>query len=223
MAHMLTAHSLIIPYQDSLAVELETLMWYLHLVIHGYHECVLCGTRRNTLEAVQQHMTAKGHCRFDISGEVADFYELSQSESHVLSGDLTRPDETSLRLPSGKLLTHRSQAHLSPRPLSSRRPSADQTPPLSTSHETPLRSDTLQRKDRRLGGLALQLSRLSTNDRTSLAHLPVPEQRSALATRKKQLDKAQRLERRAQLHVDRLGNKTLMGHFKPDVPGRQNG
>ena len=110
VAHMATTHSFIIPYQDFLAVDLETLVWYLHLVIYGYFECILCSTRRDSLEAVQQHMMAKGHCRFDISPDTEEFYEIPASVNHDLS-NLARRDEASLRLPSGKLLGHRSQGN----------------------------------------------------------------------------------------------------------------
>lgn len=114
MAHMRLAHGLMIPATDRLAVDLETLFSYLHLVVSGYNECLCCGTQRNTTEAVQQRkrtlfqtpalcvvlvlltgfpdMMDKGHCRFDIAdgSEYADFYDSStdsEAESDVEGAD----------------------------------------------------------------------------------------------------------------------------------------
>ncbi|GAP93396.2 putative pre-60S factor [Rosellinia necatrix] len=81
VAHMQKSHGLFIPHQESLAVDLETLFKYLHLVIFGYRECIHCGTERATVQGVQQHMTGKGHCRFDVSepdSEFAEFYDFSE-------------------------------------------------------------------------------------------------------------------------------------------------
>jgi len=71
--------------------------------------------------------------------------------------------------------------------------------------------------------LAARLSQLSVRDQNTLALLPSHEIRSVLATKRKQLDQARRDETKARRRVERLGNKTLMKHFKPDVPGRSNG
>ncbi|KAK5994829.1 Core trichothecene cluster (CTC) protein 15 [Cladobotryum mycophilum] len=219
--HMLKSHSFIIPHRDNLQVDVETLVWYLHLVIHGYHECILCGSRRSSVEAARQHMLGKGHCRFEMNSEIAEFYDFSTAESHV--DQLVQPDEASLRLPSGKLLTHRSHAHQSGRPQASRRSTdstqqfLDDAAQAQASASDPL-STALSRKDQRDGAVAVQLSQLSRNDQRGLMHLSIPEQRSVLAIRKKQLDNAQREERRMRGKVERLGNKVLMKHYKMDAP-----
>lgn len=134
-------HSLFIPAAIdngslALAVDLETLVRYMHLVVHTYHECLLCHTQRQTAHAVQQHMTGKGHCRVDLEdggSEFRDFYERprgveaegeggssgeetlgSEDEADVeeatLAGDAAplRLREGSLLLSSGKVLSHRS-------------------------------------------------------------------------------------------------------------------
>ncbi|OAQ83749.1 c2h2 finger domain-containing protein [Purpureocillium lilacinum] len=224
VAHMNSVHSFIVPYQDCLAVDLETLIWYLHLVIYGYRECILCSTRRSTIEGIQQHMTAKGHCRFDISAGTEDFYELPESQYENLAGR-ARPDEASLRLPSGKLLSHRT---LREAPVRSR--PAQQAP-----SDRPGNAQIGSVQSRRIGQeiatrdgsdsaiLAARLSQLSVRDQNTLALLPSHEIRSVLATKRKQLDQARRDETKARRRVERLGNKTLMKHFKPDVPGRSNG
>ena len=230
ITHMSTVHGFRIPYESSLTVDKGTLLWYLHLVINGYNECIFCAKKRRSSEAIQQHMLAKGHCRFDVAGEYADFYNLTSSEIQD-SSNLVQPEEGSLRLPSGKLLSHRSHAQqASSRPHTTRQTS-DQ-PQQQQVHgpavnpagaSTSPDSTAMEARNQKLEGLALQLSRLSANDRNSLMHLPVSEQRSALVVRRKQIDKAQREEIRARRRVETLGNKTLMKHFKIDVPGRSNG
>lgn len=135
---MSRSHSLFIPTAIdngslALAVDLETLVRYMHLVIHTYHECLLCHTQRQSARAVQQHMTGKGHCRIDLEdggSEFRDFYESPKgaegeggssgaemsgsedddAEQASMPGDAAplRLREGSLLLSSGKLLSHRS-------------------------------------------------------------------------------------------------------------------
>ncbi|KKY37747.1 putative pre-60s factor [Diaporthe ampelina] len=129
LCHMSRSHSLFIPAAIdkgslTLAVDLETLARYMHLVIHTYHECLFCHTQRQSARAVQQHMTGKGHCRVDLEddgSEFRDFYEspgggegegdsfgveMPGSEDEDAAPLLLR--EGSLLLSSGKLLSHRS-------------------------------------------------------------------------------------------------------------------
>ncbi|KAJ8129856.1 hypothetical protein O1611_g3776 [Lasiodiplodia mahajangana] len=127
VTHMQKSHGLFIPHQQHLVVDLENLFKYLHLVIFGYRECIHCGTERATVQAVQQHMTSKGHCKFDISeqdSEFAEFYDFSEPEEDKESdveGDGNERDqkgaptnsnrnpllayEDSIRLPSGKIIS----------------------------------------------------------------------------------------------------------------------
>jgi pre-60S factor REI1 len=137
--HMRKSHGLFVPHEQRLAVDLETLFKYLHLVIFGYRECLHCGTERTTVQAVQQHMTGKGHCRFDISeedSEFAEFYDFSSAEEDedidedgdeddeddidgrrreekATSSSSRKPvlaDEDSIRLPSGKIISRHSSS-----------------------------------------------------------------------------------------------------------------
>ncbi|KAK8034112.1 C2H2 zinc finger transcription factor [Apiospora rasikravindrae] len=129
VAHMQTSHGLFVPYQGSLIVDLETLFKYLHLVISEYRECIHCGTTRATVQAVQQHMTGKGHCRLDVSqdSEFAEFYDFSDSEEEEEEEDAeeehqeessatassshlkpTLANEDSIRLPSGRIISRQS-------------------------------------------------------------------------------------------------------------------
>lgn len=124
---MQKSHGLFIPHQQHLAVDLETLVEYLHLVIFGYKECIQCGTERATVQAVKQHMIGKGHCRFDISeedSEFAEFYDFEDSaESEIdeetnqetATGSNQKPptiltDEDSIHLPSGKTISKKLSA-----------------------------------------------------------------------------------------------------------------
>lgn len=136
VVHMRKSHGLFIPHQQHLAVDLETLFRYLHLIIFGYRECIKCGTERATVQAVQQHMTGKGHCNFDTSeedSEFADFYDFSESKNATDSevegdDDEAHQEETaasssqkpqpagqdSIRLPSGKIISRQSSTQAGP-------------------------------------------------------------------------------------------------------------
>lgn len=148
LAHMHTRHGLFLPPSindgaRALAVDAETLVRYLHLVVFGYRECLLCRTVRRDWHAVQQHMMGRGHCRIDLEdegSEYLDFYEdVDVEEKYEEDGEEsagvrspsparekmplgTMDDGSSLRLASGKTLSHRT-APLPARP--GRRPLAE--------------------------------------------------------------------------------------------------
>ncbi|EQB49657.1 hypothetical protein CGLO_10983 [Colletotrichum gloeosporioides Cg-14] len=115
--HMLKRHGMIIPHLESLIVDLETLVKYLHLVIYEYTECLYCGSIQNTPQAAQQHMTGKGHCKIDAEKENSEFKDFYDFEYNVDSdgsrfGDSGRADfvgveDETRRLPSGKTVSHR--------------------------------------------------------------------------------------------------------------------
>ena len=220
MIHMASTHSFIIPYQDSLVVELQTLVWYFHFVIYGYHECIQCSTRRSCLEAVQQHMLGKGHCRFDLSEELAEFYDLSRLDKRAPVAD---DDDSTVRLASGLIVSQRGSQKASCRP----RGTINSTNSESSSNELALRnspeSQQLTKSERRLASVQKDLTQLNVRDRMALAHLPAHEQRAALVVRRKQADNAMRTERRGRLAQEKKGNKTLQEHFRADGPARKNG
>jgi pre-60S factor REI1 len=262
--HMQASHGLFIPDRAHLIVELKTLIEYIHLVIFGYNECICCGTQRNSAQAAQQHMVGKGHCRIDIAdeeSEFADFYDFSEAEEESQDesdedagsdatgskrdkklGKSVRPDENSIRLPSGKIISKSSslQPHAQ-RPKTRSRSAEPQSHIEDAEAVTATRADqarsstslitraskggvALTKSERQENAFATQLARLSVNDRNSLAHLPASEQRAILATQQKQAEKTSRAQRRYQSRVEGLGNKTLMMHFRPDNPGgRANG
>ncbi|KAI2785047.1 C2H2 type zinc-finger-domain-containing protein [Daldinia loculata] len=126
MTHMAAAHGFNVSFQEFLAVDLETVVEYLHFVIFGYRECICCGTRRSTVEGIQQHMVAKGHCRFDISIETEEFYEMPQSENAVTE-QAQHDGSIPMRLPSGKLISHRKNPE-NQDPQAKPRPARRETP-----------------------------------------------------------------------------------------------
>ncbi|KAM0213085.1 hypothetical protein ACHAPQ_011165 [Fusarium lateritium] len=217
--HMESSHSLRIPYQEHLIVDLETVIWYLHFVIFTYHECIYCGTRSRTVEGIQQHMVGKGHCRVELSDEILEFYDL-EGLGNYGTKTAVAVDSDSLRLSSGKILSNRTAPSAKPR---------RQSPPQSENQDSQASiaydgaSNALTTKDRKDAALASQLARLSVKDQQSLIHMPSSEQRSFLLQRKKELEAVQRTERKMRLKTERLNNKTMMKTFKNDVPGRSNG
>lgn len=253
LIHMQKKHGLFLPEPSRLLVQIETLINYCHLVISGYYECLYCGTQRNSAEGAQQHMIAKGHCKIDISNEASefrDFYDFTSNHEDRSDDDserepktcaptsLVQPTDTSLRLPSGKILSHRS----APKPQPGRRRGqtghkTEYKPgPSLEGSQLPLaqpRHDhdgvgggartALIRAEKRDIGSASHLASLRASDRSSLLHLPSSQQRALLATQKKQIESARKAERHMQSRVERMGNKTLMKHFVPDTPGRSNG
>lgn len=208
ISHMSKNHSFIIPYREALAVDVETVVAYLHLVVYGYRECILCGIRRGTLEAVQQHMTAKGHCRLDINSETTEFYKSLLESLDGLSG-LVRPDDGSPRLPSGKRLSYRHRRNDTTHRSTRRAFDEDEGEPKS--RPQPSNTDTtLTRVEHDPLAPSMQLVQLSRGDQRSLAHLPSHEVRALLSASIKDIDRSRRLETRSKLKLERAKNETLM-------------
>lgn len=221
---MAQTHSLAVPFQSALVVDLQTLIWFLHMVIFSYRECISCGKRKRSVEAVQAHMTSLGHCRFNVTEEMEGFYDMEQLAKDAPEMG-SNPDERTLRLPSGKLLGHRSYSD-----QSSNRRSREKSPSQqgalpaassSSNHPTPSTSNALAtKKDRKEAALTTQLAGLSKGDQMSLMHLPASQQRSLLVRHKKELDKAKRAERRKRGKLDRVGDKIAVhtNYYKQEVP-----
>lgn len=151
----------------------------------------------------------------------------------------------SSRLPSGKVITSRPEnvpglprQRRNPRPAGGAKvlpedpgdsggSDIQQRPEPTTSlvETTPGSSGStaLTRSEKRENAFTTQLANMRAGDRQALAHLPLPQQRSIMATSLQQLKKARQLERRYQIATERSGNKTLMGRFVPDGPIRPNG
>ncbi|KAJ6781323.1 hypothetical protein PWT90_10094 [Aphanocladium album] len=235
LVHMASTHSFVVPYQSSLIVDLPTLVWYLHLVIYTYRECVACGSRRRTTAAVQQHMQGKGHCRFDMANpEIRDFYDLSALDTRLVS-DLTRPDDGTIRLASGRLISQRGSSQSDGSRSGSTGNNTRKRLERGGASQAEERGETalavrggeqqivLDETDRKMATAAKQMSQLSVRDQQALAHLAPAEQRRELTLRKKQLDRARRAEWRSQAALGRKGNKTLMKTYRAAGPERPLG
>lgn len=221
---MAKAHSFVVPYQDHLTADLETLLWYLHLVIYGHRECILCGTRCSTVEGIQHHMTAKGHCRFNLSSGTAEFYDFAPSECHDL-GVSVRADDDSLRLPSGKHLSRRAQSSGPAAPRKAHK-AAERRPGSTTlPSATPIRGSELAtaQTNNTPAASCAQLARLSRGDQRSLAHLPSHEVRSLIALSARHVDQSRRQETHEKLKLETAGNITLTAHFRHDTSKRFRG
>ncbi|KAK6842736.1 TRI15 [Apiospora arundinis] len=191
-------------------------------------------------------MLGKNHCRFDIGregSEFADFYDFSEPGSEIDEDDVgegttvpesyetkqaTWTDESSMKLPSGKIISSRPD-NISgpPRPKRVQRSTDTSQQQEQQQEHQPgpwlFRPRALTRSEKRETAFTTQLANMRPGDRQALAHLPLPQQRSIISKSLKQLKKARQLERRYQIATERSGNKTLMGRFVPDGPIRPNG
>ncbi|KAK0612085.1 C2H2 type zinc-finger-domain-containing protein [Immersiella caudata] len=225
--HMQKSHGLVIRGIGNLIVDPEALVRYFHLVIYQYRECLYCRSQRRTPEAAQQHMVGRGHCKIDIQtedSEYRDFFDFSTATNPALSSN---SDGSAVHLPSGKIVAGRAAGqvyqkryHQAASPSAKSHITAAPREHSGNSESTPQDtefSQVISRSERRETSLTDQLATLSISDRMSLAHLPSSEQRSALATRKKQVDKAGRAELRYRSRLEIIGNRTLQKHFVEDV------
>ena len=244
--HMSKVHGLHI-VTSNLLVDVESLLAYFNLVISSYHECLYCGTQRTTRQAVQQHMTAKGHCKYDLTAkdaEFRDFYDLSPSEAEEESQRnliAARISDIELAAARSKSTKSRSSKHprkhnldvtfssSEPESTSSRRTLAPQSDSDTGSDDNETLSNPLRqlsmRGQKRAYTLDNQLSQLRANDRRSLMHLPVSQQRTLLATHHKQMEKARRSEQTKRGNLESAGNSfarlgTIRLIRKPPHTGR---
>lgn len=191
-SHMLRAHGFSIPDQDHLAVDLETLLEYLDMVINVHAQCIHCFTQRATGEAARQHMLAKGHCVIDVSGEESeyrDFYdwqsshdeERGQQEEEVDSSSDERKEQTeasvrlddgTMRLASGKLVSNRTAR----RPRRPRAEMHQELERLQDSPPAPLNATATPAPTSTESASSTDLSQLLPND------MPPPKHLRALAT-----------------------------------------
>lgn len=246
LEHMSKVHGLHI-VTSNLLVDTGSLLAYFHLVISSYHECLYCGTQRNTRQAVQQHMVAKGHCKYDLTAkdaEFRDFYDLSSLEAEEESQRnliATRLSDSALLAAHNKSRDSRSSnsrnkhnldiafSPSEPDFMSSRHSPASQSDTDTSSDDNdglsnPLRQLSI-REQKRAYTLNNQLSQLRADDRRSLMHLPVSQQRTLLATHHRQMEKARRSEQTQRGNLESAGNSfarlgTIRLIRKPPHTGR---
>ncbi|KAL2795173.1 C2H2 type zinc-finger-domain-containing protein [Aspergillus keveii] len=155
--HMSAIHNFTIPFPELLAVDLETVLSYLHALIFDYRECITCSTQRSTVDAVQQHMASKGHCRLDITAETEEFYNIPQlelqSESNSQLDDevikqIHRDSSMPIHLSSGRIVGHRRNLDLNERRAARRGGLPDREPDLfaiNSDPEAPRPGSTISR------------------------------------------------------------------------------
>lgn len=230
LEHMLKRHGLFIPNRSHLIVDIETLAKYFHLVIFVYFECLYCGSQRSSAQAAQQHMIGKGHCKIDIlseDSEFRDFYNFHPaSEDSDGEASTSVPEcsnvtvvEKSLRLPSGKVLSHRTEGRLR---LSQHwkfhtklpsLPSTSQSATLDISRPQPdpALSQSAQSESKKITKRGAifhnQLATLRVGDRTSLMHLSRSQQRAIILNGRKQVEKARRDENEMLLKIQTKANR----------------
>lgn len=250
LQHMTSHHSFKIPYPENLIVDIETLVAYLHSIIFEYHECIFCGETRDSVQDVQGHMREEKHCGYDVHGEMGEFYGFEESavdeetdeddgeEVHDLnsSAQIARrefstaspsPEQHHIALPSNRAALPRHQRQQPRNHLRNDTRSQSHTstsPPRSSSlTHSSLSHQPLTKSESRALTLNTRLSTLRASDQLTLQHLPSSQQRAILSTQKRQVERAERAERRMIARVQGKGNKTGMKHFVSDVPGRKNG
>ncbi|PWI70345.1 hypothetical protein PCL_12744 [Purpureocillium lilacinum] len=225
LAHMSTAHGFAVPFQDFLAVDLETVVGYLHFVICGYRECISCGARKASVEGARQHMLARGHCRFDVSPDTEEFYEMPSLPDTVEQMQRRqRGDESGavpVRLPSGKLVAQRRnpdvQEPRAPRRQTTPDRERDSLPqPSRTSAATAASSSSTaaapseSREVAQRGGASGGNGQLVRSNEAILA--------AQLSRLRIAGDRAQhKIEARKRRWVDRRNNLTKSKHFRIDA------
>jgi pre-60S factor REI1 len=247
MVHMSKAHGLHI-VTTNLLVHVGSLLAYFHLVISCYHECLYCGKQRNTTQAAQQHMIAKGHCKYHLTSKDAEFREFYDLSSLETEEELHRALIATLLSDSAQLAAHgrsrksrsskRSDIHdtdvtalpRDPTPLSSKSPDpesqsdADTTPDDSQT-DSELPGQLSRRAQKQTYIHSNQMAQLRADDRRSLLHLLASQQRALLATHHKQLGKAKRSEQVQRGNLESAGNSfarlcTIRLIRKPPHTGR---
>jgi pre-60S factor REI1 len=220
LEHMSKSHGLHLA-TTNLTVDIETLLAYFNLVISTDHECLYCGTQRNARQAVQQHMIAKGHCKYDLTAkdsEFREFYDLSSLEAeeelqrNLIATRLLDAESaaTHSKFRRSRSLKHANKQYLnftfslserastssshSLRPKNNDDSSSDDASSDDTERSADLLCELSIREQKRSFTLNNQLSQLRADDRRSLMHLPVSQQRTLLATHHKQLEKARSLK-----------------------------
>jgi pre-60S factor REI1 len=200
LTHMSHAHGFFIPDAEFL-IDVESLLSYLFVIISVFHECLFCGSSKGTKVGVQDHMRGKGHCKVDFEDDehqLKEFYDFSGDMDGDEEEVTVVPDEDELRLPSGKILGHRSRARYF-RQKASRRSSS----PLLSQQQllTEGESEMLptESKDRRVA--------VRAGTSTSMIGVPELQQRALIAVEKKILRMETTARNEYQSILERGGNK----------------
>ncbi|TVY81344.1 Core trichothecene cluster (CTC) protein [Lachnellula suecica] len=223
LAHMSLAHSFFIPDIEYL-IDVESLLGYLYIVISVFHECLFCGSERSTMSGAQDHMRGKGHCKVDFEDDghqLQQFYDFSgdlDCEEDVEQKEIFLvPDDDELRLPSGKILGHRSFARIFRQHHLNRLPATASQQQLLTGAESvaePL--SELAPAESRDRSVAMR-----AGSSTSLAGVPQLQQRALLAVEHHMMKQETAAKKEYQHVLERGGNKQK--RFKVKSMGKKQG
>jgi pre-60S factor REI1 len=204
LTHMSHTHSFFIPDAEFL-IDVESLLSYLFVIISVFHECLFCGSSKSTKFGVQDHMRGKGHCKVDFEDDehqLKEFYDFSEDTDgdgeELEEGVTVVPDEDELRLPSGKILGHRSRARYF-RQKSSRRSSSPSLSQQQLLTEGESEMVPTESKDRRVA--------MRAGTSTSMIGVPELQQRALIAVEKKILRMETTARNEYQSILERGGNK----------------
>jgi pre-60S factor REI1 len=118
MRHMTKSHSFYIP-DLQYVTDLEALIGYLGEKVGLGKVCLYCngkGKEFHSIEAVQKHMTDKGHCKIYYEGddilEFSDFYDFSSSYPDAEHGDDNASSESEVSLPESALTVSETTGEL---------------------------------------------------------------------------------------------------------------
>ncbi|KAL4866011.1 C2H2 type zinc-finger-domain-containing protein [Aspergillus spectabilis] len=212
MTHMAAAHGFSVPFPEFLAVNPETVVSYLHLLIFGYRKCICCCTQRSTVKGVQQHMASKGHCRFDITPDTEEFYKIPQSHSqNAVIEQMQRDSSMPVRLPSGKLIAHRKNLDIN------ERRAARRGPPDRDLDSFALGSGTSRPGSRAPSTPGLEVAeRRRGNGGGEIVHRSEAILAAQLSKLQIAGDRAQYKENKKRGRLDRGSNTLLFKHFRLD-------
>lgn len=222
--HMSKTHGLHID-STSLLVDIGSLLAHFHLVIFSNHQCIYCGTQRGSHLAVQHHMAAKGHCKYNLTGRDTGLRVLFDV-SPISSEDMENNFATLYASDRSKT-TYRHKSKNPRRIVSSEEPPPNSSLSLdhaasspifhvptvaamqSESSQTALQSllSSSTRAMKQEHTLNSQLAQLRAEDKKNLAHLPASQQRALLLSQNKQTENARRSERAYQSNLESAGNR----------------
>lgn len=181
---------------------------------------------------------------YDDYDESSETDEPSSNTTHLIgdNGTLRLPSGKIISARSAPALSQTHQFRRNRKPLSPRsaKPSVSrarpttaderqpESPPDSTgtqSQDQPAESEPSQplflsrREEKRYHTFIVRRAELRRSDMQSLAGLPLTQQQALLATTHKQIEKAERTEKRFTGKMDQLGNIKISERFVNDVPG----
>lgn len=117
LEHMFSVHGLFIPNYTMIS-DLESFVSYLANAVRVWHECLYCGTTRNSTSAIQSHMKDSRHCMLNLEREpeLLEFWEERTDEEGRVDGSSRSPlgiaSNKELQLLSGKVVGSRKDPPL---------------------------------------------------------------------------------------------------------------